>query len=104
MDNLNHLKLGVDPKFLDTVFKEYEITKSSQAVPDVATHIEKMVNDANSQIPLTPDAYSRFRRALGSCCGCLKCATTKLYLSLIGSQQAAPMSGTETAIRSFLET
>ena len=32
----NHLKLGVDPKFLDSVFKEYGITKSSQAVPDVS--------------------------------------------------------------------
>ena len=62
----NDLRLGVDPKFLDSVFKEYGITKGSQAVPDVAAHIEKTVDDANSQVLLSPESYSRFRRALGN--------------------------------------
>ena len=46
----NHLKLGVDPKFMDSVFREYGITKSSQAVPDVAAHIERTVSEPNAQI------------------------------------------------------
>ena len=99
----NHLKLGVDPKFLGSVFKEYGITKSSQAVPDVAAHIEKTVSDANAQIPLSPDAYSRFRRALGKLLRRSQVRhDVKIYLSLIGSQQAAPMAGTESAIRALL--
>ncbi|MCV6575719.1 MAG: Ty1/Copia family ribonuclease HI, partial [Cohaesibacter sp.] len=97
------LKLGVDPKFLDTVFKEYNISKSSQAIPDVAAHIEKTVDDTNAQIPLSQEAYSRFRRALGKLLWMAQVRhDIKLYLSLIGSQQAAPMAGTEAAIRAIL--
>ena len=61
----NDLKLGVDPKFLDAVFREFNISKGSAAVPDVAAHIEKTVDDASAQVPLSAEAYARFRRALG---------------------------------------
>ena len=99
----NDLKLGVDPKFLDAVFKEFNISKGSAAIPDVAAHIEKTVDDVNAQVPLSAEAYARFRRALGKLLWMAQVRhDIKIYLSLIGSQQAAPMSGTETAIRSIL--
>ena len=97
------MKLGVDPKFLDAVFKEFNISKGSAAIPDVAAHIEKTVDDANAQVLLSAEAYARFRRALGKLLWMAQVRhDLKIYLSLIGSQQAAPMSGTETAIRSIL--
>ena len=46
----NDLRLGVDPKFLDAVFREVNISKGSAAVPDVAAHIEKTVDDASAQV------------------------------------------------------
>ena len=99
----NDLRLGVDPKFLDAVFKEFNISKGSAAIPDVAAHIEKTVDDANAQVPLSAEAYSRFRRALGKLLWMAQVRhDIKIYLSLIGSQQAAPMSGTESAIRAIL--
>lgn len=89
----NDLRLGVDPKFLDTVFKEYNISKGSAAIPDVASHIERIVDDNNAQVLLTPEAYSRFRRALGKLLWMAQVRhDIKLYLSLIRSQQAAPMN------------
>ena len=101
--NKNDLKLGVDPKFLDAVFKEFNISKGSAAIPDVAAHIEKTVDDVNAQVPLSAEAYARFRRALGKLLWMAQVRhDIKIYLSLIGSQQAAPMSGTESAIRSIL--
>ena len=99
----NHLKLGVDPKFIDSVFREYGITKTSQAVPDVAAHIERTVSETNAQIPLSSDAYARFRRALGKLLWMAQVRhDIKIYLSLIGSQQATPMAGTESALRALL--
>ena len=98
----NNLKLGVDPKFMDSVFREYGITKSSQAVPDVAAHIERTVSEPNAQVPLSPDAYARFRRALGKLLWMAQVRhDIKIYLSLIGSQQATPMAGTESALRAL---
>ena len=89
----NDLRLGVDPKFLDAVFKEFNISKGSAAIPDVAAHIEKTVDDANAQVPLSVEAYARFRRALGKLLWMAQVRhDIKIYLSLIGSQQAAPMS------------
>ena len=77
--------------------------KSSQAVPDVAAHIERTVSEPNAQVPLSPDAYARFRRALGKLLWMAQVRhDIKIYLSLIGSQQATPMAGTESALRALL--
>ena len=52
---------------------------------------------------LSPSAYSRFRRALGKLLWMAQSRhDLKLYLSLIGSQQAKPNQGTESAIRALL--
>ena len=99
----NDLRLGVDPKFLDAVFKEFNISKGSAAIPDVAAHIEKTVDDVHAQVPLSAEANARFRRALGKLLWMAQVRhDIKIYLSLIGSQQASPMNGTESAIRAIL--
>ena len=52
---------------------------------------------------LSPESYSRFRKALGKL---LWLAQTrhdlKLFTSIIGTQQSEPMQGTEAALRSVL--
>ena len=89
--------------FLDAVFKEFNISKGSAAIPDVAAHIEKTVDDVHAQVPLSAEAYARFRRALGKLLWMAQVRhDIKIYLSLIGSQQASPMNGTESAIRAIL--
>lgn len=96
----NAVLLGVNPRFLDVTFAEYNITKGTQTWPDIGAIMDR--NLENKQ-KLTPEAYSKFRRALGKL---LWLAQTrhdlKLPLSLIGSQQADPTHGTETAMRALL--
>eukprot|EP00435_Cladocopium_sp_Y103_P003519 s5392_g1.t1 len=61
------------------------------------------MEDKNAQKELTASAYSRFRRALGKLLWMAQSRhDLKLYLSLIGSQQAKPNQGTESAIRALL--
>ena len=97
------LTIGVDPKFLDTTFTEFNITKGSASVPDVAGILDKAMGDKNLMQELSPSAYSRFRRALGKLLWMAQSRhDLKLYLSLIGSQQAKPNQGTESAIRALL--
>ena len=92
------LSIGVDPKFLDTTFVEFSVNKGSNTVPDVAAVLERALTDKSMQQPLTAAAYSRFRRALGKLLWMAQSRhDLKLFLSLIGSQQAAPTHGTEMA-------
>ena len=97
------LSIGVDPKFLDTTFVEFSVNKGSNIVPDVAAVLERALTDESMQQPLTAAAYSRFRRALGKLLWMAQSRhDLKLFLSLIGSQQAAPTHGTEMAIKALL--
>ena len=97
------LSIGVDPKFLDTTFVEFNVNKGSNTVPDVASVLERALTDKSMQQPLTAAAYSRFRRALGKLLWMAQSRhDLKLFLSLIGSQQAAPTHGTEMAIKVLL--
>ena len=101
--NDNSLTMGVDPKFLNTTFAEFNITKGFASVPDVAGILDKAMTDKNQMQDLSPSAYSRFRRALGKLLWMAQSRhDLKLYLSLIGSQQAKPNQGTESAIRALL--
>ena len=80
--------IGVYPKFLDRIFKEFNIRKGSASVPDVAGILDKAMGDKNQLQELSPSAYSRFRRALGKLLWMAQSRhDLKLYLSLIGSQQ-----------------
>ena len=97
------LTIGVDPKFLDTTFTEFNITKGSASVPDVAGILDKAMGDKNQLQEPSPSAYSRFRRAFGKLLWMAQSRhDLKPYLSLIGSQQAKPNQGTESAIRAWL--
>ena len=99
----NSLLLGVDPKFLNTTFAEFNINKGCSTMPDIAAILDKSIGDRRMQEELIPSAYSCFRRALGKL---LWMAQTrhdlKLNLSLLGSQQAKPNQGTERAMRALL--
>ena len=92
--------LSVSPKYLQSTFDEFQV-KESKSVPDISTHLEK--TDQLSQTKLTPEAYNRFRKALGRL---LWLAQTrmdlKVWLSLLGSQQADPCHATETALKAIL--
>ena len=48
------LTFGVDPKFLDTTFTEFNITKGSASVPDVAGILDKAMGDKNQLQDLSP--------------------------------------------------
>ena len=41
------------------------MTRGSENVPDISGHLEKTLTDSNFQKPLSDEAYSRFRKALG---------------------------------------
>ena len=92
--------LSVSPQYLQSTFDEFQV-KESRSVPDISTHLEK--TDQLSQTKLTPEAYNRFRKALGRL---LWLAQTrmdlKVWLSLLGSQQADPCHATEAALRAIL--
>ena len=70
-------------------------------MPDVASHLEKV--DEASLRPLSPEAYSRFRKGLGRLLWLSQTrADVKAWLSLIGSQQSKPTQGTEAALKAVL--
>eukprot|EP00435_Cladocopium_sp_Y103_P064993 s14_g26.t1 len=55
------LTIGVDPNFLKTTFLEFNITKGTSAVPDVA----KAQGDKQLMQELSPSAYSRVPKGTG---------------------------------------
>ena len=57
------LMMSVSPSYMDSTFSEYQVVKGSGAVPDISVHLEK--TDEASQRPLSPEAYTKFRKALG---------------------------------------
>ena len=68
--------LSVDDSYLTTTFEEFQIVSGSHSAPDVASHLEKTISDPNGKKPLSPEAYSRFRRCLGKLYGLVNHATT----------------------------
>ena len=79
------ISVGID--YLKSTFEEFQVSKGSKAVPDVASHLEKV--DEASLRPLSPEAYSRFRKGLGRLLWLSQTrADVKAWLSLIGSQQS----------------
>ena len=99
----SEITLGVDPHYLDTTFVAYGITRGSDHVPDIAGHLERTLTDANFRKPLSDEAYSRFRKALGKLLWMSQVRhDIKTWMSLLGSQQASPMHGTEQALKAVL--
>ena len=61
------------------------------------------MSDERSKKPLSSEAYGRFRRALGKLLWMSQVRhDLKTWLSIIGCHQAAPMAGTEAALRAVL--
>ena len=99
----SQVTLSVKDDYLKTAFDAYDITSGSKHVPDVAAHLEKTMNGKLGSQPLSPEAYARFRRTLGKLLWLAQsCHDLKVWLSLIGTQQASPKHGTEMALRSVL--
>ena len=99
----NEIFLGVDPQYMNPTFEEYGVTKGSDFVPDIASHLERTVSDSSHQKPLSDEAYSRFRRALGRLLWLSQVRhDLKAWLSLLGTQQQQPKHGTEQALKAVL--
>ena len=95
------LYLSVDPDDLNPSFEDYQIKRGTLSVPDVASHLEKL--DEQSLKPLSPEGYSKFRKALGKLLWLSQTrCDLKLWLSLIGSLQASPTCGADNAIKAVL--
>ena len=95
--------VSVGVGYLKSTFEEFQVSKGSRSVPDVASHLEKV--DEVSLKPLSPEAYSRFRKGLGRLLWLSQTrADVKAWLSLIGSQQSKPTQATEAlkAVLRFL--
>ena len=99
--NQKALEVYVESKYLDQTFEEYQIRSGGRGVPSLSKELERGA-DPNGK-KLTPEAYSRFRRALGRL---LWYSQTRMdlkpYLSMLATQQAEPREGTEAALRQVL--
>ena len=95
------LFISVDPDYLAPAWEEYQVKRGSDAVPDIAAHLEK--EDEQSKKKLSPEGYHRFRKALGKLLWLSQTrCDLKLYLSLIGSLQSQPTCGADNAIKALL--
>ena len=91
------LMMSVSATYLDSTFAEFQVVKSSSAVPDFCSFGEdgRSISEA--------EAYTRFRKALGRLLWMSQVRMDlKVWLSLLGSQQASPVAATETALRAVL--
>ena len=72
-------------------------------MPDISGHLEKTLTDINFQKPLSDEAYSRFRKALGKLLWLSQLRhDVKTWMCVLGTQQAKPMHGTEQALKAVL--
>ena len=95
------LYLRVDPQYLAETFKDYNVTSGSATIPDISVHFEKV--DTESRKPLSSEAYSRFRRALGRLLWLSQSRQDiKVHLSILGTAQANPTQASEKAIKALL--
>lgn len=91
----------VNPEYLNSTFVDFGVTAGTHTVPDVASFLEKQ--DQTSLKPLSPEAYERFRKALGRLIWMGQTRSDlKLWLSIIGTQQSKPTHSTELALRAVL--
>ena len=101
--NSSEITLGVDPHYLGSTFQDYGITNGSSYVPDISGHLERTLSDKNFHKPLSDAAYTRFRKALGKLLWLSQVRhDLKTWMSVLGTQQAHPMHGTEQALRTVL--
>lgn len=90
----------VPSNFLDSTFESYQLKSGSRsgAAPDLSA-LEKEGE------PLSAEAYSKFRSALGKIAWLSQTKQKqdlRIYVALLSTQQAAPTSSTESALRTLL--
>ena len=88
----------VPSTYLDRTFEAYQLKMGSRsgAAPDLSV-LEKEGE------PLSAEAYSKFRSALGKIAWMSQTRQDlRIYIALLSTQQAAPTSSTEAALRSLL--
>ena len=96
------LLVSLPPDYLDGTFKDYGLAGNASKIathpPDVAAFVEK-----EGGIPLTPEAFSRFRSALGRVAWLTQTRQDlRAYISILACQQSSPTNHTEAGLRSLL--
>ena len=93
------ITVSLPEDYLDETFKAYGLSgKGSVSPPDVSVHVEK-----EGGLPLSPEAYSRFRSALGKVAWMTQTRQDlRAYVSILATQQATPTNHTEQGLRSLL--
>ncbi|CAE7624330.1 unnamed protein product [Symbiodinium sp. CCMP2592] len=93
------ITVSLPEDYLDETFKAYGLSgKGSSSPPDVAVHVEKL-----DGVPLSPEAYARFRSALGKVAWMTQTRQDlRAYVSILATQQATPTNHTEHGLRALL--
>ena len=93
---------SLPPDYLDGTFKDYGLVRNASKIathpPDVAAFVERQ-----KKIPLTPEAFPRFRSALGRVAWLTQTRQDlRAYISILACQQSSPTNHTEAGLRSLL--
>ena len=93
------IMVSLPSDYLDGTFKDYGLVgKGTQCPPDVAVHVEKVGGTA-----LTPEAFARFRSALGRVAWMSQTRQDlRAYISILATQQSCPSNYTEQGLRGLL--
>ena len=96
------LLVSLPPEYLDGTFEDCGLVGNASKIathpPDVAAFVEK-----EGGIPLTPEAFSRFRSALGPIAWLTQTRQNlRAYISILACQQSSPTNHTEAGLRSLM--
>ena len=93
------LTVSLPQDYLDDTFNAYGLSgKGTSSPPDVAVHVEK-----EGGLPLSPEAYARFRSALGKVAWMTQTRQDlRAYVSILATQQSIPTNNTEQGLRALL--
>ena len=86
--------------YLDTTFAAYGLKEKvgNNNPPDIGAYVEKP-----DGVPLSPEAYARFRSALGKVAWLTQTRPDlRAYISILACQQASPSNHTEAGLRALL--
>ena len=99
------LKFGMDPGYMQDVLEEYKLenAKGLPIPPCLRDLLDKSLDEASLQVPLTPEAAARYRRALGKL-SWLSATRGDLvyYISVLARGQSSPLEVHERAMRAVL--
>ena len=93
--------VSIPSDYLDSTFQDFGLKPSMSSggsPPDVAVHVEK-----ENGIPLSPEAHTRFRAALGRVAWLSQTRQDlRAYVSILACQQSCPTNHTEQGMRCLL--